>query len=272
MNTLRDRFHDYYEWHRSVRITEAASAVAFWIVLAFGPAGLVAINVLGLVFDQQVIASHLVVLANAAPGSFGDLLVNQLLVVAAPSPGSWWMDVLLVLAGLWTVSTAVAMLLRGLRRGFGQPIASFAIVRILGGTLGLTAIIVIGTVAFVIDANSTTQRIIGIALGAATAFALVLGLYWLAAGASAGLRRLWPGALVAAVGLVAIQFLWENLTQASPSLLMTYGSLAGLITSLLSVWLAAFVVLLGPYVNRTLTPRLSPAVDDHAGTERWETR
>ena len=43
--------HSFYTWRREVRIGESASATAFWVLIAFGPAGLVAINVLGLFID-----------------------------------------------------------------------------------------------------------------------------------------------------------------------------------------------------------------------------
>lgn len=72
-----------------------------------------------LYIDQGVIAAHLFAIADSAPGSFGDLLVTQFTVIASPSPGSIVMDALLVVASLWTISTAVAMLMHGLRRGYG---------------------------------------------------------------------------------------------------------------------------------------------------------
>lgn len=250
----REQAHRYHVWHQQARITEAASAVAFWLIVSFGPAGLVAINVLGLVFDQHTIAVHLAALAEAAPGSFGNLLIAQFLVLGESTPGSWWMDVLLVLASLWTVSTAVAMLLRGLRRGFGLPMASFAVVRVAGGVVGLAAIVLLGAISFLLDTNSPSERGLGFLLATLVLFMLVLALYRLAVGRARPLRLLWPGALVAAVGLVAIQTLWEKIGQASPSLALTYGTVAGLIISILSVWTAAFVVLLGPYVARLLDP------------------
>ena len=56
--------HSFYTWQREVRIGESASATAFWVLIAFGPAGLVAINVLGLFIDQGAIATHLIAIDN----------------------------------------------------------------------------------------------------------------------------------------------------------------------------------------------------------------
>lgn len=101
----------YGAWHREVRVTESASATAFWLLIACGPAGIVAINVLGLVVDQGELAEHLIAIAGSAPGSFADLVVGQLRAVARPSPGSIALDAVLVVTSLWTISTAVALLL-----------------------------------------------------------------------------------------------------------------------------------------------------------------
>lgn len=243
---------DYSRWHRASRVTEAASAVAFWVVVALGPAGLVAINVLGLFVDQQEIASHLRVLADATPGSLGDVIARHLTVVARPTAGTWFVDALLVIASLWTVSTAVAMLLRGIQRGFGQPSGSFVVVRPIGGALGLSAIVVVGTVATLLDTTSAFMRMVGAVVLAVAAFALIFGLYRIAIGRVVPPRALWPGALFAAIGLVLIQSFWEHLTRASPNLNLTYGSLANVVVSLLAIWLAAFVILLGTFVGPTV--------------------
>lgn len=257
MATLRLRLHEYHQWHHESRVTEAASAVAFWLILSFGPAGVVAINVLGLGFEQHDVAQQLAIVAQAAPGTFGDMLIAPFLAVAQPTPGSWWRDVLLVAASLWTVSTAVAMLLRGLRRGFGLPTASFAIVRIAAGAIGLGAILFLGAVALSVDARSTFARTVASLVAASVCFALVLALYRIAVGRSRSFHQLWPGALFASLGLIAIELLWERFSQVSPSLTLTYGTVAGLITSFMSVWIAAFVVLLGPFITSLVTDRQS---------------
>jgi len=254
-STAQGVFASYAAWHREVRITESASATAFWLLIAFGPAGLVAINVLGLFVDQEVIAEHLIAIAGSAPGSFGDLLVEQLKAVASPSPGSIILDAVLVVTSLWTISTAVAMLMRGLRRGYGLPVAHFLPLRLLASIAGLAAIIVLGLLAFAIDMRSSAQQVVGMACAVALSFALIIILHALAVGRSLAFRRLWPGAALAALALLLIQLLWERTSTLSPSMNQTYGGIAGLVTSMLGVWLAAFAILLGAFVNRWLIDR-----------------
>ena len=117
------------------------------------------------------------------------------------------MDAILVVTSLWTISTAVAMLMRGLRRGYGMPIAPFLLLRAIASLAGLVSIIALGLLAFSIDMASTTQQVIGITSASILAFALILGLYALAVGRAIPLRSLWPGAALSAIALALIQLL-----------------------------------------------------------------
>ena len=93
------------------------------------------------------------------------------------------------------------------------------------------------------------------ACAVALSFALIMILHALAVGRSISFRSLWPGAALAALALLLIQLLWERTSTLSPSLNQTYGGIAGLVTSMLGVWLAAFAILLGAFVNRWLIDR-----------------
>jgi uncharacterized BrkB/YihY/UPF0761 family membrane protein len=181
--------HSFYTWQREVRIGESASATAFWVLIAFGPAGL------------------------------------------------------------------VAMLMRGLRRGYGMPIAPFLLVRAIASLAGLVSIIALGLLAFSIDMASTTQQVIGITCASILAFALILGLHALAVGRAFPWRNLWPGAAFSAIALALIQLLWERAASFSPNASPQYGAIAGLVTSMIAVWLAAFSILIGAYVNRMVQQR-----------------
>ena len=181
--------HSFFTWQREVRIGESASATAFWVLIAFGPAGL------------------------------------------------------------------VAMLMRGLRRGYGMPIAPFLLVRAIASLAGLVSIIALGLLAFSIDMASTTQQVIGITCASILAFALILGLHALAVGRAFPWRNLWPGAAFSAIALALIQLLWERAASFSPNASPQYGAIAGLVTSMIAVWLAAFSILIGAYVNRMVQQR-----------------
>ena len=99
------------------------------------------------------------------------------------------------------------------------------------------------------------QQVVGMACAVALSFALIMILHALAVGRSVSFRSLWPGAALAALALLLIQLLWERTSTLSPSLNQTYGGIAGLVTSMLGVWLAAFAILLGAFVNRWLIDR-----------------
>lgn len=225
------------------------------MLIALGPAGLVAINVLGLFVDQGAIATQLIAIADSAPGSFGDLLMTQFTVIASPSPGSITLDALLVVMSLWTISTAVAVLMHGLRRGYGIPVAPFLLLRAVASLIGLVSIIVLGLLAFSIDMTSTTQQVIGITCATVLAFALILGLHALAVGRVFPRRHLWPGAAVSAVALALIQLLWERTSSLSPNASAAYGAIAGVVTSMIAMWLAVLSILIGTFVNRLLLER-----------------
>jgi uncharacterized BrkB/YihY/UPF0761 family membrane protein len=243
----------YPDWHRSAQESEAAAAVAFWLLLALGPAGLVVINVLGLVTDQESVAEHLTGIALASPGSFGDLLVSQFAAVAAPSPGTWLTDIAMVLVSLWTISAAVAMLLRGLRRGYGLPRQPFSIVRAVAAATGMLAILALGALAFVIDADSAWQRAVGAALSLIAAVVIIVGLHVTATSLRVPWRQTLPGAVLAAVALAVIQVGYEGLAARLSVTSSGAGDLlGGIVTSMLALWLAALVVLIGPFVNTRL--------------------
>jgi len=243
-------FRAFAAWHRQAHETESAAAVAFWVLLSLGPAGIVAINVLGLFVDQRDVADHLASLALASPGTFGDLLVGQFAEVAQPSPGTVVTDMILVLVSLWTISAAVAMLLRGLRRGYGLPRDRFSIVRAGGALMGMAAILALGAMSFTLDTDSPMMRVMGALAAFALSTLVIAGLHRLATSGHIPWRTIWPGAALGAIGCVIIQSSYENVVGALPLAPSGAGRmLAGLVTSMLALWLAGLIVLWGPFVN-----------------------
>lgn len=102
---------------------------------------------------------------------------------------------------------------------------------------------------------SRTQQLIGTTCAAILAFVLILGLHALAVGRAFHWRKLWPGAAFSAVALTLIQILWERAASLSPNASTAYGTIFGLVTSTLAVWLAAFAILLGTFINRKVLQR-----------------
>lgn len=113
------------------RLSQVAAGVAFWLTIAVFPAGLVVVNVVGLVVDQEAVARFVGRFVSATPGSLGDTVAQQLQAVAAPTPGTIVTNALLVVVALWTVSTAMHHLIRGILDASGAESAGTVLVRTL---------------------------------------------------------------------------------------------------------------------------------------------
>lgn len=245
-------------WDRShdLELAGLASGAAFWLLLSVFPAGLVAVNVLGLFVSQDEVARQIGELAAEAPGTWGDLLGQQLLAVAAPSPGSGPYDVLLVFVALWTVSTAMVSLLRAVRRVYGLPRTGFLLIRSLAAGVAVAVITVVALIAEVIDASTTTGTVLGTVTTAIVLFALVLGILRVAVGRQIPWRDLAVGAALGAVGLILVGAALNVYANVATNLTLVYGNIAGLVVSMLTVWLGVYVVLVGALVNTALhSPR-----------------
>lgn len=239
----------------STHLSAQAAGAAFWLLMAVFPAGLVAVNVMGLLLPQEEVARAVGDYALAAPGTWGDLLAVQLQAVAAPSPGSLPVDLGLVILALWTVSTGMHALLRAIRSVSGLPREGFLLVRTLAVAVGMLVIAAVAVAAEVIDATTLTRSIIGVVVLVAVLIGLVALVYLASVGASAGWRGLLPGAVAAAVGLLIVGLLLNVYAAVSPNLALVYGTIAGVIVSMLTVWLSVCAVLIGAALNAEIPPR-----------------
>lgn len=233
-------------------LAQRAAAVAFWLVIAAIPAGLVAINVLGLVIDQGALAQRLGQAAVYLPGSLGDAVADQLLIVAARTPGTGGWDALLVIAALWTLSTAVVTLISGMRAVYGRTRANAVWLRIFGYLLGLAGVVLIGGVGF-LAAVAASFGVLAIAvetvLGILLVALLLCTFYWLTGGFGCGWRAGLPGATAATIGLFCIAVVLSIYADHAPTASLVYGSAAGLVVSLLATWLSVYAVMLGALFN-----------------------
>lgn len=229
-----------------------AAGPAFWLLLSVFPAGLVAVNVLGLLVTQEEVAAQIGELANETPGAWGELLAQQLLVVAAPSPGTGPYDVALVLLALWTVSNALVSLLRALRRTYGLGRTRAILGRSLAAGVGITIIAVVAILAEAVDAPTLFGTVVGTVATGGLLFVMVLGLMRVALGREQSWRSLLPGAAWAAAGLLAVGAALNVYAAVSINLTLVYGRIAGLVVSMLTVWLSVYVVLLGAVINSVL--------------------
>jgi membrane protein len=118
----------------------------------------------------------------------------------------------------------------------------------------MLAILALGALAFVVDAESAWQRAVGGALSLIAAVIIISGLHVTATSLRVRWRQTLPGAVLAALALALIQVGYESL--AARLAVTSAGSgdlLGGIVTSMLALWLAALAMLIGPFVNTRLS-------------------
>lgn len=238
----------------ALKLSLAASGAAFWLVLGLFPAGLAAVNILGLVVDQQVIANYLGRLAEQGPGTLGYLLATQLGLIARPSPGTGLIDTILVIISLWSVSTAVGQLIAGTRAAFGLRQPSFTRRRIQALIIGFGVVLVLPFLAYLLaDASSSRPRISLLAV--VIAVLAITGTYVAASGRQRPLRSHLPGLAFATVAIIGITLLFTLLVRRSGTYEAIYGAVAGSVITMIAVWLMVYAVLLGALLNTLLSEK-----------------
>lgn len=236
---------------RELRLTQSAAAAAFWLFVSVFPAGLVIINLLGVVLPQQDVAGYLAELAGNFPGSFGTLLVSQLQKVAAPSPGTGLIDTILVFISLWTVSNAAHILLDTVRRAYAVDKGSFIADRALALVVGVGALVVIAATAIAVRTTAVSVSVRGVA----TLVELVLATIGLALLYRTGSRRhatvpaSVTGAGIASLAIVLVLLTLRLYVDVAPNLQAIYGTITGIVASLLAAYLCAAAVILGAIIS-----------------------
>jgi len=238
-----------------------SAGVAFYAMLAIFPAIIAIITVYALVADPAQVESQVGEFAKGLPSGADALLTEQLKAAASSADRSLSIGLALSLLGvLWSVSSGVQALVKGLNRVYDEE-ETRGFLKLRGLSLLLTVgAIVVAVVALALIAvfPAVIDRLeLGRAgeLAASVARWIVLALLILVAlavlyrfapdRANARWRWVSPGALVAlALWLLAsFGFSWyvDNFGNYNE----TYGALAAVIILLLWLYLSAFVVLLG---------------------------
>ncbi|MCX6459282.1 MAG: YihY/virulence factor BrkB family protein [Actinobacteria bacterium] len=259
---IRSFVRAMFDAQRELHLSSSAASAGFWLFLSIVPAAIAIVNVLGLVLDQQDVADSLGNLAEVFPGTSGQLLVERLQTIAAPSAGTGVTDTVLVVVCLWTISTAMHELLGAMGRVHQLPRGSFVTRRLVALGVGLIGIIAIGASAvWIIAADRSTgpipAKVIEGALVTIMAGALLL----------IGAQRTVPVTSVIIPGISVTLILYligRGLTvyiTFAPNMSRIYGTAAGVMAAMLAAYLGAFAVLLASLATRILTNRsASPTV------------
>lgn len=242
-----------------------AAGVAFFALLALFPALTAAVSIYGLVADPQTVQSQIQSLTETLPADAASLIGGQLEAVASSAGGALTFGfVTSLLAALWTASSGMQGLIKGVNAAYDEPDGrSFVKRRGLALLLTIGGIIFFGVAIAVIAVLPALLD--GLGLGR-VGQVLILVLRWpllaaLIAVALAVVYRYAPdrdeprwawvsaGAALATVLWVVGSIAFSIYVNNFGSYNETYGAIGAVIILLLWLFLSSFVVLVGAEVN-----------------------
>lgn len=222
------------------------------------------------IFGQSAEAAHAVdSFLYTLPHSVGDILRKPIADVLAARTGS--LLVLGAVVALWTVGSFVETIRDVFRRAYGvtfdKPFWRYR----LGSMMVIVASVVLALLAFLIQGALTIveqfiYRLVpwaaevGNWVGAARivpALVMYIALYLLFASVTPGKYRRqgcprWPGALFTTLWWISATLLLPPVLGSFGGYDLTYGSLAGVIVTLLFFWIIGFGISIGAHLNAAL--------------------
>ncbi len=234
-----------------------ASAVAFWTMLALVPALVALVSLYGLVADPAEVERQVRESTEALPAEAQQLIVTQLRAVAETPKGGLGSGLVIGLAiGLFAASAGMRTLVTAIGVVYGDQAGDQRFVTERGKALGLT----LGAIAFVgaavlVVAVIPGDHLLWVIQWVLLGLGLVLGigtLFRLGPAEHPEPRLLSPGAIVAAVLVVAVTMAFSLYTSTFGRYNEIYGSLAAVVILLLWLQLSAMTILIGATLNRVL--------------------
>ncbi|SDK64907.1 YihY/virulence factor BrkB family protein [Paracoccus chinensis] len=247
------------------RVTSVAGGVTFFALLALFPAITALVSIYGMVADPATIADHLSLLENLLPQSALELISGQVIAIAsAPKTSLSIAGIVAILVALWSANGGMKALIEALniawfeteKRGFIKlNLVSLAMT--LGAIIGV--ILMIGLVAILpvllntLLAGSGFETWLNWLRWPILAGMLILGLAVIYRFGPSKEDAAWqwisPGALLATLGLLVASILFSWYAANFANYNETYGSLGAAVATMMWLWIAAIVVLMGAEVN-----------------------
>ncbi len=251
-------------------LTDWAAALTYYGVLSIFPALIALVSVLGLVgrsATQPLIDN----LTQVAPGPAREVFTSAIQNLQNSPGASGFAFVLGLAVALWSASGYVAAFMRASNRIYeveeGRPFWKKGPVR-LGVTVALGLLLALSALAVVLTGGLADQagRLLGLGASVVTvwdiakwpvllvvvSFMFAL-LYWAAPNVKQpGFRWISPGGLVAVVLWVIASVLFAFYVANFGSYNKTYGTLGGVISFLVWLWIYNIAVLLGAEFNAEL--------------------
>lgn len=247
------------------RVTSVAGGVTFFALLALFPAITAMVSIYGMVADPATIADHLSLLQNILPASALELISGQVTAIAsAPKTSLSIAGIVAILVALWSANGGMKALIEALNIAwFETEKRGFIKLNLVSLALTLSAIVgvilMIGLVAILpvllntILAGSRIEGILNWLRWPLLAGMLILGLAVIYRFGPSKDDPKWqwisPGAVLATLGLLVASILFSWYAANFANYNETYGSLGAAVATMMWLWIAAIVVLMGAEVN-----------------------
>jgi membrane protein len=235
-----------------------ASGAAFWLLISASPIAIAVVSVYGLVVEPSRVASDLGHLADAAPGSLGSLVGDQLQHVAATDAAglSIGLAVSIVLA-VWSASAGIYHLDGAVREVYGLPRQRYVDARVRSFAAAAVLVVALGAIALAAGAAlAHTRGVLAYATGIPLAFVgialAIAAMYRFAVGRPMTAGAVLPGAMAAAAGMMVLLVGFSAYASASTHFTAVYGAFSAAVVGMLATYLAVGAVLLGAGLNVAL--------------------
>ncbi len=254
-------------------LTVVAAGVAFYFLLSVVPLLAAMISIYGLVADPALVQETVLSTASLLPDESREVLESQLLRISANNEDSLSIGVMSgIVLSLWSAAYGINALMVGLNVAYDARETRHIVLRylvsfaLLGA--GMVPAMVGITVLAVVPAVLVTWGFDGVGTIVdellrwpllALAFLLYLALLYRYGPSRPPERTVWvgPGAVFATLAWLAVSLGFANYVSTFATYTETYGSLAGVIVTLVWLWLTALVVLVGAEFNAELERQTS---------------
>ncbi|HLQ18883.1 MAG TPA: YihY/virulence factor BrkB family protein [Tabrizicola sp.] len=251
------------------RVLAVAGGVAFYALLALVPAITALISVFGLVFAPEEVPGILAPVTSLMPDEAEVLITDQATRIAGNANDTLSLTALIALViALWSANGGTKALIEALNiaydvketRGFVK-LNLVALAFTLGG-IGLVIVlgVLVAALPFLVSQLGSVGETLILVLRWPVILALLLAVlaaiyHWAPDRPNARWTWITPGAVVAAVGLIAasagLGWYVSNFGRYDE----TYGSLAAVVVLMLWIWLSTVMVLVGAEANAELDRR-----------------
>lgn len=251
------------------RVLAVAAGVTFYALLAVVPAITALISVFGLILAPAEVPGLLAPVTGLIPVEAAALITDQAARIAGKANEALSLTALIALViALWSANGGTKALIEALGIAYDvKETRSFVRLNLvaLGFTLAAIALVVllgvlVAALPFLVERLGSVGEGVVLTLRWPAILALLLAVlaaiyYWAPNRPDAEWRWITPGAVVAALGLIAASAGLGWYVTSFGSYDETYGSLAGVVVLMLWVWLSTVMVLLGAEINAELDRR-----------------